>query len=718
MKNKKKDSKKKKSHLPTRLNLMFFVVFLLFSGLVLRLGVVQIVQGKEFKRQVEMTDVESVNFSVPRGEMYDNDYTKIVYNVPQKAITYTPPKHPQPRDLLKVAKDLAQYIQMPEEDIKKVRERDLKDIWLLENDNGDELVTKEEKEKYKDKEIYQLKLDRVTEEHTKTIDKNVAAIYGKIYNATALTPTIIKNEGVTDMEYAMISENLGDLPGVDVTTDWQRAYTYDDTFKGILGSVKPGLPEEKVDYYKAKGYSLNDRVGYTYLESYLEDILQGTKTKVRTVTNKQGEVVEQEIVSEGKSGKDVVLTVDMEFQAKVEQIIKEEILNAIPYPNNNYFNKAFVVVLNPKTGEVLSMAGKQYDEKERTWSDFASGTFTAAFEPGSVVKGATVLMGYQDGAIHPGTVLRDEVMFLPGGNTIRSAGRSMGPINDIKALERSSNVYMAKIVYAMAGDTYAPRKSMNWNYLNLVEKLRSYFAQFGLGTTTGIGFDNEAIGVQNDPDNPGKLLYFSFGQFDTYTTLQLAQYVATIANDGYRMKPMLVKEIREPNPEDDELGPIIEEFSPTVLNRVDVKKDWLERVQRGFYQVVNGSQGTARNYFKNVPVTVAGKTGTAESYVWDEKLRKGVKTYNINFVGYAPYENPEIAFAVVVPNVYNDGGPRLNYNISARIGERVVEAYYETKEEKQNQNNDANGEGQEETEDNENNDANGDTVTDNNEATR
>jgi cell division protein FtsI/penicillin-binding protein 2 len=685
LRHKKKKENKKKSHLPTRLNLLFFVVFLLFSGLVLRLGVVQIVQGKEYKKQVEMTDVESVNYSVPRGEMYDNDYTKIVYNIPQKAITYTPPKNPQPKELLEVAKKLAQYIQMPKEDIKKVRERDLKDIWLLEHDNGEDLVTKSETEKLDDKDIYKLKLDRVTEEHMKTVDKNVAAIYGKIYNATALTPTIVKNKDVTDVEYAMISENLGDLPGVDVTTDWQRAYTYDDTFRGILGTVKTGLPEEKVDYYKAKGYSLNDRVGYTYLEEYLEDILQGTKSKVRTVTNKQGDVVEQEIVSEGKSGKDVVLTVDMEFQAKVEQILMEEILNAIPYPNNNYFNKAFIVVLNPKTGEILSMAGKQYDEKAKSWSDYASGTFTSAFEPGSVVKGATVLMGYQVGAIQPGTIFRDEPMPVRGRSPIRSAGRAMGPINEIKALERSSNVYMAKIVYGLAGDTYRPNASLNWDYKKLAEKMRYYYAQFGLGTTTGIGFANEAIGVQNEPDNPGLLLNFSFGQFDTYTTLQLAQYVATIANNGYRMKPMLVKEIREQSVEGEGLGPIIEKFNPVVLNRIDLKPEWLERVQRGFYQVVNGSEGTAKAYFNNVPVKVAGKTGTAESYVWDEKLEKGVKTYNINFVGYAPYEDPEIAFAIVAPNVYNDGGARLPYNISARIGERVVEAYYETKEEKQDQ---------------------------------
>ena len=97
--------------------------------------------------------------------------------------------------------------------------------------------------------------------------------------------------------------------------------------------------------------------------------------------------VEQEIVSEGKSGKDVVLTVDMEFQAKVEQILMEEILNAIPYPNNNYFNKAFIVVLNPKTGEILSMAGKQYDEKERAGVIMPAGHLHPPLSQGLLSKG-------------------------------------------------------------------------------------------------------------------------------------------------------------------------------------------------------------------------------------------------------------------------------------------------------------------------------------------
>lgn len=683
------------------MNILFFVVFVMFSILILRLGVVQIVKGEEYKNEVEKTDEISVNHSVPRGEIYDNKYRKVVYNVPQKAIIYTPPKHPKPDELLNTAKQLAKLIKMPEKDKDKVTERDKKDLWLLENNNGNDKVTKKEMKKLKDKELYQLKLDRITEKEQNTVDLNVAAIFRKIYTATALTPTIVKNENVTDREYALVSENLANLPGVDVTTDWERSYTYDKVFRGMLGSVKQGLPEDKVDYYKSKGYSLNDRVGYSYIEQTLEDILQGQKAKVKTVTNKSGEVIDTQSVSEGKSGKDVVLTIDMELQKEVEKILQNEIARIVRYPRTNYFDKAFVVVMNPKTGEILSLAGKQYDRKTGKFNDYAHGTFTASFEPGSVVKGATVLMGYQTGVIQPGSYLRDERMIFRDGTKISSVA-SMGTINDLSALERSSNIYMAKVALGVAGGTYRPHGTLNVD-MDKISLMRSYYAQFGLGTKTGIGFDNEVVGIQNKPTNPGELLYLGFGQFDTYTPLQLAQYVSTIANGGYRMKPQIVKEIREPNEDSKELGSIIEEVKPEVLNRVDMKEAWVKRVQQGFWRVVNGSRGTARRYFHNVPAVVAGKTGTGQSWFYNQSTKSLIQTENLSFVGYAPYDDPEVAISVVFPNVYYGKQSPVGHP-NNEVASKVLEKYFELKKEKTDEkksDDKENGEEQKETEMNE-----------------
>uniref|UniRef100_A0A942Y9U0 serine-type D-Ala-D-Ala carboxypeptidase n=1 Tax=Neobacillus citreus TaxID=2833578 RepID=A0A942Y9U0_9BACI len=666
-----------KSKTRWRLTSLFFVVFVLFSILILRLGFIQIFKGEAFAAQAEKTDVTPVSYSVPRGKIYDTNDRLVVYNIPEKAIIYTPPKNPQPSELLELAKKLNTFLVMTDKEINKVSDRDLKDIWLLVHNNGTDLITKKEEKLYKqeklnDKDLYQLKLNRITESNLQALDKNLAAIYRKLSSATALTPTMVKNENVTEEEFAKVNENLDNLPGVDVTTDWKRGRTYGETFWNMLGEVTSadeGLPADKVDYYTSKGYKLNDRVGKSYIEELYDSVLQGHKEKVKTVTDQNGNVVSTKTVLEGKSGKDLVLTVDMEFQAQVEKIMQEELVSAIQKPHTDTLDTAFVVAMEPKTGRILAMSGKVYDRKSGEFTDFTPGTFTYAFEQGSVVKGATVLTGYQTGVRDFGETELDEVMRFKGSGTF-SSYQVMNRINDLEALERSSNVYMWKTAIEMMGGKYVPNGTLNIDPKK-IETIRYYFNQFGLGVPTGIGFDNETSGIKGT--NPSTYFQIAIGQLDTYTPLQIAQYMTTIANGGYRMKPQLVKEIREPNEDGNEPGNVIDEIEPVVLNQVDMSAEMLKRVQQGFWLVTHGSQGTARGYFKDEPYNAAGKTGTSESY------KNGVKTWNLSFAGYAPFDDPEIAIAVIVPNAYRDGyaQPHSAANI---ISQRVFRAYFDLHE--------------------------------------
>jgi penicillin-binding protein A len=411
-----------KNLIRSRLNGLFFMVFVLFSILILRLGFIQIIKGEAYSAQAKETDVTTVNYSVPRGRIYDRNNKLVVYNIPEKAIVYTPPKYPQPGELLELAKKLTTILVMTDREINKVTDRDLKDIWLLAHNNGKDLITKKEEKLHKqerlnDKDLYHLKLNRITESDLQAMDKNLAAIYRKLSSAIALTPTIIKNENVTVEEYAKVSENLENLPGVDVSTDWKRGRTYGETFWNMLGEVTSadeGLPADKVEYYTSKGYELNDRVGKSYIEELYDGVLQGQKEKVETVTDTNGNVVSTETVSEGESGKDIVLTIDIEFQAQVEKIIQEELISAIQKPHTDTLDTAFVVAMEPKTGRILAMSGNVFDRQSREFTDFTPGTFTYAFEQGSVVKGATVLTGYQTGIRDFGEIELDEVMRFKG----------------------------------------------------------------------------------------------------------------------------------------------------------------------------------------------------------------------------------------------------------------------------------------------------------------
>lgn len=679
--------KKKRQPMLLRINLLFVAVFILFSILVFRVGYVQMVQGQGYIDKIEKTDDNIIYHPVPRGEIYDRNGKVLVYNIPQKAITFTPPKNPQPKDLLNTAEKLSEYIQMNDEDIEKTPDWVKKEIWILQNDDGKGKITKEEetlvkKKELSERELNQLIQERITEEEIADIDGNVAAIYQKMRGAVALTPTIIKNEGVTEEEFASVSENLDHLPGISTTTDWQRDYAYGQVFRSVLGRTKDGLPPEKLDYFSSKGYALNDRYGASYLEELYEEVLSGSKIQEKIITDNRGKVVGSEIISEGEPGRDLILTIDIEFQQKVEQIIEEELLRAIQYPRTETLDRMFVVAMDPRTGEILALAGKRYNRKTKEFEEFSHGTFTQAFEAGSTVKGAMVLTGYQTGVLKPGDQKHDTPIVFPDNSKPKSSygGNALGVMNDLKAIERSSNVYMWLIALDVMEGRYVPGSLFSLKP-EKIDTIRYYFSQFGLGTKTGIGFKEEIDGMKANPDptQHGAFLDIAIGQFDTYTPLQLAQYVATIANDGYRMKPLLVKEIREADLDKDGMSPIFEEFQPTAVNRVDMKDEWIERVQQGFWQVTHGSQGTARRYFSGEPYDVAGKTGTAQSFYVDkndERFKYGVQTNHSSFVGYAPFDDPEVAISVIVPHAFYGSQP-YSYTIGSHVAQRVFRAYFQ-----------------------------------------
>ncbi|MED4691846.1 penicillin-binding protein 2, partial [Peribacillus frigoritolerans] len=572
---------------------------------------------------------------------------------------------------------------------------DKKDFWILNNPKlAEKKVTDKERKKVEEGELeesdlYKLQLDRITSDEIELSkdDLEVLAIYREFASGYALTPQIVKNKKVTKEEFAKVSENLDSLPGVDISTDWDRFYTYNKTLKSVLGKVsssEEGLPSESLDYYLARDYSRNDRVGKSYIEAQYEDILQGQKAKVRNVTDKSGNVVDSEVITEGSRGKDLILTVDMDLQLATEEIIEKQLIAKKKMGNTKFLDRAFVVMMDPDTGEVLTMAGKKYEKDPETGKssieDFALGNITTSYTMGSAVKGATVLTGYQQGAIQPGTYFYDTKMKIKGTKE-KGSYKNFGNINDLTALKVSSNVYMFRTAINIAGAHYVPNEPLNISS-SAFSTIRNSFAQFGLGVRTGIDLPNEMSGFKGSETLAGKLLDLAIGQYDTYTPMQLVQYVSTIANGGNRMKPHMVKEIRDPVDNNKELGPVAEDVAPTVLNRLDMKEEWVERVQSGFEKVAMEQGGTAYTYFGKKSYTVAAKTGTAEAF-YDGPNRMDYSepqaTMNITLVGYAPAKNPEVAFAVVVPWAYQG---HTGHSMSKEIGEEIMDTYFELKKER------------------------------------
>lgn len=677
-----------------RMNVLFFTIFLLFSLLILRLGFLQIVKGEDYARAIARTEEVPVNTSVPRGRIFDSEGRIQVGNKPVNAITYTAMQTTKREEMMTVARELAKLI---DKDVNKVTLRDKQDFYIqLNTESATKKVTDEERaaiatediaETEKQRKLDALVREKITEKELASLsgeDLEVLAIYREMTSGYALTPQMIKNEDVTDEEFARVSERLTDpdLKGINTVTDWKRIKSSDLTILGSTTTPETGIPATKLEYYLARDYSRNDRIGISFLEQQYEEVLQGQKSVVKNVTDGRGSVIETVPVDEGEAGKDIVLSVDSELQSELEKIVEDKLLELKKRPNSELVKDAYLVMMNPQTGEVLSMVGKRIGEDKdgkQVIYDYAFGTFTAAHEMGSTVKGATLLTGYAKNAVELNEVQIDEPLKFAGTALKKSIFNTEPfnriPMTDLMAIERSSNVYMFKIAMKIAGVEYQYNRGLYVAPETFAE-MRNSYAQFGLGVKTGIDLPNEGTGYMGGTAPATKLLDLAIGQYDTYTPMQLAQYISTIANDGYRMEPHVVKEIRSASTDGVTLGPIETIIEPKILNRINNTQEEIEQVQTGMRNVYIGSSGSARAQFSDAPYTAAGKTGTAEVY-FNEKDHELTGEYAINIahVGYAPFENPEIAYAVVIPYVTRDpkNVPRANNEIARAAADKYFE---------------------------------------------
>ena len=675
--------KKKKSHIPFRLNLLFLIVFFSFIALISRLAYIQLVKGDEFIALVQRTETTTAKKSVPRGSIYDSQGRVLVGNKPKLAINYTRPADVKASTMLEIAKKLTTLISVDTSDLK---ERDLKDYWVATNpDKVDSLLTADEKKKIAKENIstsqtYEMQLAHISADELiySDAEKQVIAIFTKMNSAYSLSTITLKNEGVTEQEVAKISERLGELRGVDIDSDWDREYPMGDMLKTILGTVsseKTGLPADRVKSLLAQGYSLNDRVGTSYLEEQYESVLSGTKTVMKSQTNTKGEVVNSTETYPGKAGSNLILTIDTEFQKKLEDIAT----NTVKEITNETADRVYIVVMNPKNGDILGITGKKIKYNENFEAvgieDDALGAINNSFGMGSVVKPATVLSGYMDGVItlENNTILDEPIEFeasAPKSSWFNRNGQI--ELTDIQALERSSNVYMIKLAMKMGGQSeYVKGGRLNIN-LSLFDKLREYYAQFGLGVRTGIDLPNEGKGMNGGTADAFSALDFAYGQFDLYTPLQLAQYISTIANNGIRVAPRLVKEIHETS-KSGGIGDLETTLPIKVMNSLQVSQEVLNHVKEGLYLVTHGENGTSIAPFKDFSPVVVGKSGTTEAFYGGPVPKyQQVAVDNATFISYAPQDNPEIAVAVVAP--YYKGGAPLDFG--AKIAKKVYEVYF------------------------------------------
>ena len=669
-----KENKDIKIEIEKRYNILTFIIILALLILVTSLFLVQVAGEEKYSAQLEnLTKTIVYGESAPRGRIYDRNGKLIVDNIPSKVIYYKKPSGITTKKEIKIAYKLANMIAI---DSSKLNDYDLKNFWIKNHqDEADKKITDEEWKKLDQRkltsdDIYDLKIERVTAEDLSIytdLDKKAAYIYTLMNTGYSYDEKVIKNEDVTDEEYALVSENLSELEGVNTKLDWERTYPYGDLFRSILGNVstsKSGIPAELKDYYLDKGYSLDDRVGTSNLEYQYEDLLKGKKNKYQVMSDGSYKLLE-----EGKRGNDIVLTIDIELQKALEEILTEEVLNTKKEANTEYYNGSFVIISNPKTGEILAMAGKQLKQNEDgSYSviDFTSGITQSTAVMGSVVKGASHIVGYNTGALKIGEVRYDNCVKI-AATPEKCSWKYLGKLNDITALAQSSNTYQYYTAIKVGKGTYSYNKPL------VIDKeafntYRNTFAEFGLGVETGIDLPKEITGIKGTNTTSGLLLDFSIGQYDNYTPIQLSQYINTIANNGNRMRPYLYKGLYNDTSTYDQ--------NKKELNKVNTEQKYMDRVHEGFEAVLK--YGTGAGYI-NMAYKPAGKTGTSQSFVDtndDGKIDK--ETISTTFVAYAPYDDPKVSFTIVSPNISRPDGKTSHQSaINKRLADRVSKKYFE-----------------------------------------
>lgn len=669
--------------IPRRLNMLFAIVVFLFSVLIARLVDMQLINKDFYVQKLETASQKVVSRSSVRGQIYDAKGLPLVENKLSQVVSFTRSNKITAKGIRDIAEKLVAWVSLPE-DI-RVSERDKADYLLADTDVYEKVVAELPREKRFGIDGNRLSEGTIYANAVESLDpkdlqlteaeEKVVYLFTQMNKAGFFETVRLATQPLNAEQIALIASHEQDMPGVTTVTNWDRLVK-DTSLSSIIGTVtteQVGLPAEDAEDYLAKGYYLNDRVGTAYLEKQYEGVLQGQRELKEVKLNRNGNVESIDTIQVGQKGNNIKLTIDLAFQDGVNAILKKHFESELSTGSALYSEGVYAVALEPTTGAVLAMSGYKHEKGTSSITEDALGTITSVFTPGSIVKGATISSGWENGIISGNQVLLDEPIYFAGSAPLTSwwAYGSFN-IDATEALEYSSNAYMVKIALGLLGQTYSANMYLNDGdtLTNAMTKLRSTFAEYGLGAPTGIDLPLESTGFLPEEYSTANFIMNAFGQFDNYTPMQMAQYVATVANNGKRISPHLVEGIYGNNPQGG-LGDLIETVSGKEMNQVNISADEMALLRQGFYQVVNGSGrfNTGSAIGRGAAVTISAKTGRAETYTTTAS-GDVVTAVNTNVVAYAPSDNPKIAVAVIFPNLTN-----LSSTTTMSITNEIINLY-------------------------------------------
>ncbi len=679
---------------------MYIVVIVISVIFIATLFNLQIVNGENYREQSEKRMLRTKNITAPRGEIYDRNgvilaTNKLSYDVELYKVRVSTKE--QNDGILRLVEILNEnsdkvYSTFPvnddlngfnfentEEEQKWKKEMKL-DSTLTFDQVIDKYIEKYELQDYSDNRLNQIKMIEI---------KYEANLNGySLFNSA----TIAKD--ISQKSVAKIGEEKYKIYGISIVSVPKRYYPNGNLLSHTIGYVSK-ISSTEYEKKKEQGYNVNSVIGKAGIEQSFEKYLRGNDGVIKEETDTLGNVSSQTETTEAKSGDNVTLTIDYRLQ----KVAEESLLNTINgLQNGTLVGKKFsdanagaVVVLDVDSGEVLASASyPTYDINSliggislKDWNALQNNSLhpmlnrvvSGTYSPGSTFKMLVGMAGLMNGKI---TV--DEKYYDPGiypygyhPKCWLYTDRHMthGWINIEGAIKGSCNCYFYEVGRRIG-----------------ISEIVKYAKLFGLGQKTGIELSGEVAGTIAGADDKsedglkspwylGDTLSAAIGQSgSSYTPIQLANYIATIANGGKLNKVSLIKsvdnEVAGTSESLADINKYTSEYTGVNFEEKDlnINSEYIDAIKKGMLSVTSETGGTSYIVFKNSDIQVAGKTGTAQ-----------VPNGNNNgiFVGFAPYDNPKIAVVAVIEH-----GGEGTY--TANVVKPIMEEYFNIdKESKQNE---------------------------------
>jgi penicillin-binding protein 2 len=665
-----------------RYNIITILVYIVGIVLIVQLFNLQIVNGKEYRETSNTRLSRETVVKAARGSIKDRTgnllvTTKMGFNVDLYKTKI---------DTATLNKTILNTIRILESNKDKYinnlpikvnpfefenRDEEIQKKWKKENDI-DENATAEECFYFLKKE-YKIEQEDIEEAYKIMIVRYEIARNGY----SSIRPVTIAKD-VSRASAVKLGEQSIYFPGISATTEPLVSYPSGSLASHILGYVG-NITQAELDG-REDTYGINDVIGKVGIQYVFEEYLRGQNGIKQLDMSVDGNITDEYITKEAVAGSDVILTIDANLQAVTEKALANNIKKIASggFSKTSEAKAGAAVVMNVKTGEILAMASypdyepelfingisqKKLDEYNKGDNIF-NRAISGVYAPGSTFKMITAIAGLETGAITPTEKINDVGVYKkahePACWIWNSYGMTHGWLNVTDAIIHSCNYFFYEVGYRVT-----------------IDNIAKYAKYYGLGQKTNVELPMEEEGVvatrdkakeRGDEWQIGETLSAAIGQsYNSYTPIQMAKYISMLANGGKPIDVTIVKSVIDVNgnqiPKEEitkfvnaKLG--LEKQEKEDLN---IKKENLEAVLKGMKGVTSEEGGTAYSTFADFNIELGGKTGSAQTDV-NGKV-------NGWFVGFAPYDEPEVAVVVLVENAGSG-------SYTAEVARDILQEYF------------------------------------------